>query len=440
METTQQREPRRSRAASWVTASLLALAIAGDAVLAGEGTIEVALEDRTGTLGIMRIPANTPVPLRPTPAEPLVQGPEVPGASAPLYGVLRHASPDGALGIAVFEVGDGSERVILDLNDNEDFTDDPVHEWEGNYGGTAQDSRQLPALKLSLEIPCAGGESVPIEVILGRYDAARAPERFTLGLSNGIVFTIDSYRLGTVELGGRQLSVAIVPTSVAPEGPFAFSGAALVIDLDQDGDLNGHPFKSRERFRLGAPFVIGKQGYKVTGTSCNGRRLEIKPIPAELAVTRHPPGFATGPAPGDQAPDFALASIEGDTVRLSDYRGKVVLLDFWATWCFPCRMELPFVRRAYDRYHEEGFEIIGVSLDKGPTEVQAYTKVSSMPWPQILQARGVLTPLKQAYGVRSIPAAFLIDRDGRIAATHLRGERLIETVGRLIAEDSDRSD
>jgi peroxiredoxin len=138
------------------------------------------------------------------------------------------------------------------------------------------------------------------------------------------------------------------------------------------------------------------------------------------------------PAPGDRAPDFALTTIDGDTVRLSDFRGKVVLLDFWATWCGPCRLEMPYVKSAFDRYHDRGLEIIGVSLDNTPTEVRAYTKMSGMAWPQILQGRGTMTPLKQSYGIRTIPAAFLIDQKGMVAATHPRGDHLLQSIDNLL--------
>jgi peroxiredoxin len=399
--------------------------------------IEILLEDQSGALPIMQIPANIPVPLQPQPAEPSTQTAEDLGEGA-LYGVLRNASPDGALGILVFRAADGSERVVLDLNDNEDFSDDAVKEWEGDYGVSTGGYRQLPTLRVTTEVACTDAGAVPVELILGRYDQAAAPERAAIGISNGIVVSIDSYRLGTGNFDGRELRVALIPTSLAGEGPFTYPGAALVIDVDNDGELNGHPFKSRERFRLGSHFVIGDRGYKVSEKSCDGRRLVLSRMDAARAARAPQPGG--GPAPGDDAPEFELATIEGDTIRLSDYRGKVVLLDFWATWCYPCRIELPYVRRAYERFHDHGFEIIGISFDRGATEVRSYTKMSQMPWPQILQGRGVMTPLKRDYGVRSIPAAFLIDRDGRIAGARLRGEGLINAIESLISKESERSD
>ena len=134
---------------------------------------------------------------------------------------------------------------------------------------------------------------------------------------------------------------------------------------------------------------------------------------------------------GQSAPSFAAEDIQGRAVRLAAYRGKYVLLDFWATWCGPCVAELPRIQAAYRAYHDAGFEIIGVSLDESKAAVVDFVKARKLPWPQIHNG-GAATDLVQSFGVTSIPATYLIDPDGTIIRIDLRGKALDETLARLI--------
>lgn len=131
---------------------------------------------------------------------------------------------------------------------------------------------------------------------------------------------------------------------------------------------------------------------------------------------------------GSMAPDFTLQAPDGKNVSLSDYRGKMVLLDFWASWCGPCLREVPNVKKVYDKFHDKGFEILSVSLDdKKDNWVNAIEK-NDLNWSHVSSLKGWSCPVAKLYNVSGVPAMLLIDKEGRIVATKLRGELLMEKV------------
>lgn len=119
---------------------------------------------------------------------------------------------------------------------------------------------------------------------------------------------------------------------------------------------------------------------------------------------------------GNSAPEFSLAGLDGKPLSLADYRGKVVLLDFWATWCVPCRTEIPHFVEFQNKYREQGLQVIGISMDDGPKPVQEFYQQYKMNYPVALGTDKVA----ESYGgVLGLPVAFLIGRDGRIAAKYV---------------------
>src|SRR5206468_2602211 len=123
---------------------------------------------------------------------------------------------------------------------------------------------------------------------------------------------------------------------------------------------------------------------------------------------------------GAAFPDFDEKDLAGKPLSIANYKGKVVLLDFWATWCPPCRAELPNVIETYKKNHDKGFEIIGISLDKDETKLKDFMKEKEMTWPQFYDGKFWQNKLAVKYGINSIPATYLLDTQGKIIAKNLR--------------------
>lgn len=135
---------------------------------------------------------------------------------------------------------------------------------------------------------------------------------------------------------------------------------------------------------------------------------------------------------GSKAPDFTLNDINGNPVSLSSFKGKYTLIDFWASWCGPCRVENPNVVKAYHAYKSKGFEILGVSLDEKKDKWEQAIKHDNLDWPQVSDLKGWESSVAALYEVRAIPMNFLLDKDGKIIAKSLRGEQLLKKLGELM--------
>jgi thiol-disulfide isomerase/thioredoxin len=139
--------------------------------------------------------------------------------------------------------------------------------------------------------------------------------------------------------------------------------------------------------------------------------------------------------PGTEV-EIAGPTVQGPAFDLKALRGKVVLVDFWATWCGPCIAELPNLRAVYDRYHAQGFEVVGVSLDESRERLTEFIRDKQVPWPQIFfdkdGRRGWANPLARRYQVNAIPDMLLVDQDGRLVPGIMRGPALEQEVARLL--------
>ena len=139
-------------------------------------------------------------------------------------------------------------------------------------------------------------------------------------------------------------------------------------------------------------------------------------------------------AVGAKFPDFSEKDVNGKPLSVADHKGKVLLIDFWATWCPPCRAEIPNVVATYKKYHDRGFDIIGVSLDQDQGKLLSYIKEHEMAWPQFFDGQGWQNKLAVKYGIQSIPATYLLDGNGVIIASDVRGEALEQAVSKALVK------
>lgn len=139
-------------------------------------------------------------------------------------------------------------------------------------------------------------------------------------------------------------------------------------------------------------------------------------------------------AVGKEPIPFTVKDTAGKPLSIGKYEGKVVLLDFWASWCQPCKVEMPNVVRLHKKFKSKGFEIIGISLDSDRNAFESYIKSAGMDWPQFFDGKGWQNEVAEKYKIRAIPATFLVDKQGKIRYRSLRGPDLEKAIEKLLAE------
>ena len=141
-------------------------------------------------------------------------------------------------------------------------------------------------------------------------------------------------------------------------------------------------------------------------------------------------------ATGRTAPEFTLHDTEGKPRRLSDLKGKYVLIDFWASWCGPCRKESDFIKEAYDRHKKDGFEVLGLSIDQDKKAWLEAVKKDGLPWINVIDTSGEGGRIMDLYYISSVPDNYLIDPQGRIIASNLRRERLVQKMDEIYSNNN----
>ncbi|WP_197455536.1 TlpA family protein disulfide reductase [Stieleria neptunia] len=315
-----------------------------------------------------------------------------------------------------FEVGDqkwayildepeeGDSKLYIDTNGDGDLTNDPEAEWKSSKQG------EYTMYSGSGEIDLGDDKIGTINFF--RFDPNDERRQ---SLKDTILFYTDFGYEYTFELDGQEFSTFV---SGSPSQSTRFP-------VDRDG--NGKISRRFETASVGKPFNF-------TGTTyvfeLKDGALSLEEAAEELEQMQMPPDLTIG----KQALTFTATTMDGDEINFPDsYAGKIVMLDFWATWCGPCIGEIPHMKKAYANWHENGFDILGISFDRADMEekILAFLEKNEQPWPQIYEGKMWDTTLGNMHDVSGIPFVLLVDGDsGEILATarQLRGPGLSDFI------------
>ena len=375
------------------------------------------------------IPAPSPIKIKLIETKPTALTNEPKYRTKPRYGVIKMGTAKENQIIVALDFGPdlAEPRFFVDSNGNGDLTDDP---------------RVEMTLQKDLSKEGRAGKAFSAYGnVISRYDRSGEVRSIistlTFFIKNDELYFNRAYaRMGSVEIGDSKYKVALLDQrmdgnfSSYKHGESEEPILSLLIDKNRDGVFN----LAHESFDCAKPFRIGSKVFEVYSINYDGTRIILKPSKKTVKG-----GSLETLIVGGEVIDFEATTIKGRVASLPDnYSGKLVLLDFWATWCPPCREEIPSTVAVYKQYHTAGFEILGVSLDQGDkAQVLDFLDMNAMPWPQVYDGKFLKAEIAKLYGVKSIPMSYLVDgTSGAILAMgeSLRGQNLELEVKKALAK------
>ena len=221
--------------------------------------------------------------------------------------------------------------------------------------------------------------------------------------------------------------------SFSPDGNLASSSADKTIKIWKNHGSQFTHIQTLRHRKDDVNTVNFSPDGRYLASGSNGKTAKIWQVEG---IHRHRQQAGPPVPSGPKAIDFQVKDLNGNPLSLRKYRGKVVLLDFWATWCGPCLTEMPNVKRIYQKYKNQNFQIIGISLDTNGSSLSSYLKREGITWPQFFDGTGWKNSIAQKYGINSIPRMYLIDGNGIIRKENVRGHALEVAVDELVRENN----
>ena len=330
-----------------------------------------------------------------------------PDVTAPHYGKIVFG--DKSVLFILDEPDGQTPHIYVDSNNDGDLTNDPAVTWAPRKSGDY--TMYMGSTKVDI------GKSEPVGITMYRFDP-KDPGR--AALKDTLLYYGDFGYEVTITLDGKAFP-SFIAGEPNPKG-------SLAIDRNGDGRIS----YKRETIVIGQPFNFTGTTYVLN--VANGG-LALTKATEKLAIAPLPPNLAIG----EKALTFKADTLDGGKINFpGDFKGKIVMLDFWATWCGPCIGELPNVKKAYEDNHDKGFEILGVTFDQAnmADKVKDFTQKNGMPWKQVYEGKFWDTTIGGMYDVNAIPFTLLVDGDtGKILATGdtMRGPGLTALIEKTLA-------